>query len=149
MVLDSDRRSAGGYRGDRRDSLGQQWKPTGYVAPHNLLDTGCATLHGATIGGAPHSKLVHMTLPRGSTPTGGQSVPGLETWHVPLGVPETVANLRPQLPIDASYDRLPWCAESIDLRASTTRWSWGTAQDLLRIAVGPFYPTLGVRGPGS
>lgn len=97
----------------------------------------------------PHSKLVHMTLPRGSTPTGGQTVPGLETWHVPLGVPDTVANLRPQLPIDTPYDRLPWCAESIDLRASTTRWSWGTAQDLLRITVGPFYPTIGVRGPGS
>jgi hypothetical protein len=98
---------------------------------------------------SPHSKLVHMTLPRGSTSTGGKTVPGLETWHVPLRVPETVSNLRPQLPIDAPYDRLPWCAESIDLRGDTTRWSWGTAQDLLRIVVGPFYPTIGVRGPGS
>jgi hypothetical protein len=53
MVLDSDRRSAGAYRCDRRDSLGQQWKPTGRVVPHNLLDIGCATLHAATIGGVP------------------------------------------------------------------------------------------------
>jgi hypothetical protein len=97
----------------------------------------------------PHSKLVHMTLPRGSTPTGGKTVPGLEMWHVPLRVPDTVANLRPQLPINAPYDRLPWCAESIVFSADITRWSWGTAQDLLRIEVGPFYPTIGVRGPGS
>jgi len=97
----------------------------------------------------PHSKLVHVTLPRGSTPIGDRTVPGLEMWHVPLGVPDTVADLRPQLPIDAPYDRLPWCAESIVFSAAITRWSWGTPEDLLRIEVGPFYPTLGVRGPGS
>jgi hypothetical protein len=97
----------------------------------------------------PRSKLVHMTLPRGSISTGAKTVPGLEMWHVPLRVPDTVANLRPQLPIKAPYDRLPWCAESIIFSASITRWSWGTAEDLLRIEVGPFYPTVGVRGPGS
>ena len=99
--------------------------------------------------GPPHSKLVRISLPRGSTPTGANTVRGLEMWHVPLRVPETVANLRPQLPINAPYDRLAWCAESIVLGADITRWSWGTAQDLLRIEVGPFYPTIGVRGSGS
>jgi len=98
----------------------------------------------------PHSKLVHMTLPVGSTPTGDQTVPGLEMWHVPLRVPDTVAKLRAQLPIKSPYERLPWCAESTVLSADITRWSWGTAQDLLRIEVGPFYPTIGgARGPGS
>jgi hypothetical protein len=97
----------------------------------------------------PRSKLVRVTLPRGSTPTAGPTVPGVETWHVRLPVPETVAKLRAQLPIAAAYDRLPWCAESIELRTNTTRWSWGTADDLLRIVVGPFYPTIGVRGPDS
>lgn len=53
VVLDSDRHGARGYRRDRRDSLGQQWKPTGCGAPDNLLDIGCATLHAATIGGTP------------------------------------------------------------------------------------------------
>lgn len=98
---------------------------------------------------SPHSGLVDMALPRGSTRTGEQSVPGTEMWHVPLRVPDTVANLRPQLPINAPYDGLGWCAEILDLSGDTTRWSWGTAQDRLRIEVGPFYPQLGVRGAGS
>jgi Protein of unknown function (DUF2510) len=103
----------------------------------------------APSGTPPRSQLIDMTLPRGSTPTGGQLAPGIEMWHVPLRIPDTVANLRPQLPINAPYDGLPWCAETIDPIGDITSWSWGTPQDLLLVEVGPFYPTIGVRGPDS
>jgi hypothetical protein len=51
MVLDSDRSSAGGFRCDRRESLGRQCKTTGCVALHNLLAGGCVTNYAVTIGG--------------------------------------------------------------------------------------------------
>jgi hypothetical protein len=90
-----------------------------------------------------------MTLPRGSTPTGDQPVPGIEMWHVPLRVPDTVANLRPQLPINAPYNGLPWRAESLLPTDDITRWSWDTAHDRLLIEVGPFYPAIGIRAAGT
>ncbi|HUO37881.1 MAG TPA: DUF2510 domain-containing protein [Mycobacterium sp.] len=97
----------------------------------------------------PHSHLVNITLPAGSTATGGQAVPGLEVWHVPLRIPDTVADLRPQLPINAPYDELPWCAETIEVSGAITRWTWGSAEDLLLIEVGPYYPTVGASADGT
>jgi hypothetical protein len=70
-------------------------------------------------------------------------------WHVPLRVPDTVSNLRPQLPMNAPYKGLPWCAESLLPTDDITRWSWRTAQDRLLIEVGPFYPAIGVRAAST
>ena len=90
-----------------------------------------------------------MTLPAGSTPSGGNPVPGIEIWKVPLEIADVVAYLRPQLPIGRSYDGLPWCAEDVTPKMELTSWFWGTPQDFLGFNVGRNYLKIGVRGPGG
>ncbi len=56
-----------------------------------------------------YSQLISVSLPAGSTPTGGHPVSGIEMWHVPLDAADEVANLRSQLPIGKPYNGLAWC----------------------------------------
>jgi hypothetical protein len=99
--------------------------------------------------GPPRSQLIDVQLPVGSTPSGGDSVPDIEIWHVPLEVPEAVAYLRPQLPINGSLNGVPWCEESTNSKTDLTTWSWASATEWIVVGVGRNYPKVGVRGPGS
>jgi hypothetical protein len=100
-------------------------------------------------GPGPHSQLIDVTFPAGSTGGGGPSTPGVEAWHVPLEVSDTVAYLRPQLPINGPLDAIPWCADDSSPKLTLTQWTWATNTQMIVVGVSPYYAKVGVRGPGS
>ena len=63
-----------------------------------------------------HSALIPaLTFPAGSShPAPAADTPDSEIWHVPLGESDTIAYMRPMLPIGASMDGLPWCKRYYD-----------------------------------
>jgi hypothetical protein len=98
----------------------------------------------------PHSQLVDVTLPPGSTGGGDPNYPGIESWHVPLEAPDAAANLRSQIPINGPLDAVPWCSDTSNPKHDVTEWDWeGTADKWISVGVMPYYPKTGVRGPGS
>jgi hypothetical protein len=108
-----------------------------------------STTPGQPASGPPRSQLVNVTLPPGSTVKADPKYPDIELWHDPLEVTDAVAQLRPQLPINAPYDGRAWCSEDINPKLETTSWNWGTEPDFVQVSVSPYYPKIGVRGPGS
>lgn len=89
----------------------------------------------AASGTKPHSQLIDLTLPVGSTTSGGPPVSGIEVWHSPLEKSSTVAELRPQLPINGPLDGVPWCAD--DSSRSLTQWVWASNNEMIVVAVSP------------
>jgi hypothetical protein len=72
----------------------------------------------------PHSQLLRLTLPAGSTVSADA---GIEVWWVPIEPVDEIADVRAQLPINQPYDGLPWCAEDqILTNGEGMQWSWGT-----------------------
>jgi hypothetical protein len=96
-----------------------------------------------------YSQLINVSLPAGSTGTGGTPVHGIEVWHVPLEPADEMANLAPQLPIRKPYYGLRWCADDSGRPEKFSQWSWGGVQETIVVTVDEYYPTIGVRGPGS
>ena len=85
-------------------------------------------------GPPPRSQLVDLTLPAGSTPIGDSSLPGIETWKVPLSYDDTVSNIRGQLPVTQDYEGLRWCAKNTKVH-DFVEWTWGTHEDLVGVTV--------------
>jgi hypothetical protein len=101
-----------------------------------------------------YSQLISVSFPAGSTPTGGNPVPGIEMWHVPLEPADERADLRPQLPIGKPYNGLAWCADdSWRNPDELSQWSWGGARETIVVTVtGPYTAVRGTdvtiqRGP--
>ena len=72
----------------------------------------------------PHSQLVDVVLPPGST---CDCSDGIESWKVPSGSDPNsgiLTNLRAQLPLNKPYDGLPWCGEEVNPATDTTSWKW-------------------------
>ena len=88
--------------------------------------------------GPPHSILVDLTLPAGSThsrPAGREPIlPDTEPWDVPLPYADLLAAMRKQLPLHHDFDGVPWCDENED--AHNTRWLWQKVGDKIRIDIG-------------
>lgn len=83
----------------------------------------------------PHSKLIDVTLPAGSTTPSGVD-PTLELWTVTTPYHDTVQFLRQQLPIFHDYHGLPWCSQDINGILGITEWDWAdTSGNTLAIAV--------------
>lgn len=85
----------------------------------SLLGAGCGQ------GGPPHSKLIHLTLPEGSTRnTEGRQPAGHEVWVVPKPYDDTVAHLRSQLPLQADFEGLHWSGAQIETNPPRSVWEW-------------------------
>jgi hypothetical protein len=70
----------------------------------------------------PHSQLVDVVLPPGST---CDCSDGIESWKVPSDPNSGIlTNLRAQLPLNKPYDGLPWCGEEVNPATDTTSWKW-------------------------
>ena len=83
----------------------------------------------------PHSQLIDVVLPIGST---CDCSSGLETWKVPSGsgsYSDIVTNLRAQLPLNKPSDGLPWCGEEVNPTTDTTTWTWDDSQKRLSVMV--------------
>ena len=93
-----------------------------------LTACGSATTPAATktvttasttpIAQPPHSQLIDVVLPFGSTCDCGS---GLETWKVPSASDSDImTNLLTQLPLNKPFDGLPWCAEEVNPATDST-----------------------------
>ena len=87
--------------------------------------------------GDPQSRLAPgLELPAATAQV--DKSPGTEYWTVGNSYEFTVDLVRRQLPVGASYDGLAWCMERDTGPLGiypTTSWSWGDADDLLKITV--------------
>jgi hypothetical protein len=92
----------------------------------------------AGISGPPHSKLVDLTLPAGSThsrPSGRMPIPAdEERWDVPMAYADLVAAMRKQLPLHHDLGGVPWCDEDEDSHNIT--WLWQKVGDKIQIDIG-------------
>lgn len=79
----------------------------------------------ATTSAAPdliHSTLIDLQLPQGTRIS--SHAEGVEIWQPPGTQAETVADLKPKLPIGKELDGLKWCGESTDAKTGTVEWRW-------------------------
>lgn len=88
-----------------------------------LVVAGCS--HSGE-SGDPHSRIITLTLPAGSTlqhDRGDQ--PGFrEQWNIPEPYADALAALRRQLPLEREFDGVPWCSEShADGSRTELRWA--------------------------
>jgi hypothetical protein len=90
--------------------------------------------------GPPHSKLVDLALPAGSThgrPSGRMPIPpDEEQWDVPLPYADLVAAMRKQLPLHHDFDGVPWCDEDEDEDAHNITWLWQKVGDKIQVDIG-------------
>jgi hypothetical protein len=87
--------------------------------------------------GPPHSKLVDLTLPAGTTPSAppprGQRPADEESWDVPQPYADTVATMRRQLPLHHDFDGVPWCDG--DEQPGDITWLWQKVGDKIQIEI--------------
>jgi hypothetical protein len=89
----------------------------------------------------PQSKMLpEIALPAGSTEY-GQNTPDDETWYPTTPYDQTVAALKPQLPIGQTFHGVPFCKG--DVGAQITQWDWATDTEDLAI----FVQAAGLIGP--
>jgi hypothetical protein len=89
--------------------------------------------------------LLCLTIPPGSELTGGSIAydpagRSDETWETSTDFDLTVQTLRPQLPVDESFEGVAWCNEDDDSFFDhpgwrTVTWSWATEPGSARIDV--------------
>lgn len=71
---------------------------------------------------AIHSTLIDLELPLGTKIS--SHADGVEIWRTPGNQAETVAAVKPKLPIGKELKGLPWCSESTDAKTGTLEWKW-------------------------
>jgi hypothetical protein len=69
-----------------------------------------------------HSTLIDLALPLGTKIS--SHAEGVEIWQPPGTQAETVADLKPKLPIGKDLDGLKWCGETTDAKTGTVEWRW-------------------------
>jgi hypothetical protein len=141
------------------------------VACAQAPTTPQATSTGATTTTALPlwSQLAHVSFPPGSTvdadhpgdpqpsmPSGLLTPPplkpgeGIEVWKVPRPISDEVADMRRQLPINATYDGLPWCVEDVvNTKDGSMQWAWGDDHQVLQVVVMAPWGEAGQGGPTS
>jgi hypothetical protein len=100
----------------------------------SLVTAGCVQ------GGPPHSKLIHLTLPEGSTRnTEGRQPGGHEAWAVPKPYDDTVAQIRSQLPLHRDFEGVPWSGEQSQANPPSSVWEWKKSDntEFIRVEVAP------------
>jgi hypothetical protein len=87
--------------------------------------------------GPPHSKLIDLTLPAGSTPSPppgrGQTPPDQESWDIPQPYADAVATMGKQLPLHHDFDGVPWCDENEE--PGDTTWLWQKVGEKIQIEI--------------
>ena len=72
----------------------------------------------------PHSQLIDVVLPLGST---CDCSSGIEVWKMPSrsgSYSDILENLRAQLPLNKPFDGLPWRGEQVNPTTDSTTWKW-------------------------
>ena len=98
-----------------------------------LVLTGCSSVDkssgaAATSSLAPsviHSTLIDLELPLGTKIS--SHADGVEIWDTPGSQADTIAALKPKLPIGKELKGFPWCSETTDPKTGTVNWRWGGA----------------------
>lgn len=99
---------------------------------------------------APRSVLApEFVLPAGTLASGGTPMPGVEVWAVPTNYDYTLQYLRDHLPVERSYDGLPWCSQDINHKLGTTQLSWGGVDQMLVISASRSGSVTITRGPDA
>jgi DNA-binding beta-propeller fold protein YncE len=87
--------------------------------------------------GPPHSKLVDLTLPAGSTPRPyqgrGQPSPDQESWDLHRPYADAIATMSKRLPLHHDFEGVPWCDEYQE--PGDTAWLWQKADDKIEIDI--------------
>jgi len=93
------------------------------------------TVSTTPIAQPPHSQLINVVLPLGST---CDCSSGIEAWKVPSrsgSYSDILTNLRAQLPLNKPFDGLPWCGEQVNPTTDSTTWKWDDGQKRILVMV--------------
>lgn len=93
------------------------------------------TVSNTPITQPPHSQLINVVLPLGST---CDCSSGIEAWKVPSrsgSYSDILTNLRAQLPLNKPFDGLPWCGEQVNPATDSTTWKWDDGQKRILVMV--------------
>ncbi len=82
---------------------------------------------------AIHSTLIDLELPLGTKIS--SHADGVEIWRTPGDQADTVAAVKPKLPIGKDLKGLPWCSESTDAKTGTVEWKWGGPSGSIDITI--------------
>jgi hypothetical protein len=86
-----------------------------------------SSTEAATSSAAPssliHSTLIDLELPQGTKIS--SHADGLEIWDTPGSQADTIAAIKPKLPIGKELKGFPWCSETTDPKSGTVEWRWG------------------------
>jgi hypothetical protein len=80
-----------------------------------------------------HSTLIDLALPLRTKIS--SHADGVEIWQPPGTQAETVADLKPKLPIGKDLDGLKWCGESTDAKTGTVEWRWSGSGGSIDITI--------------
>jgi hypothetical protein len=69
-----------------------------------------------------HSTLIDLALPLGTRIS--SHAEGVEIWQPPGTQAETVADLKPKVPIGNDLAGLKWCGDTTDAKTGTVEWRW-------------------------
>lgn len=98
-----------------------------------LALAGCSSGHTSSTAEATSSappSLIHSTLIDLELPPGTKistHADGLEIWDTPGSQADTIAAIKPKLPIGKELKGFPWCSETTDPKTGTVQWQWGGA----------------------
>ncbi|CAN5248484.1 hypothetical protein BH09ACT8_BH09ACT8_23430 [soil metagenome] len=70
-----------------------------------------------------HSTLIDLELPLGTKIS--SHADGVEIWDTPGNQADTIAAIKPKLPIGKELKGFPWCSETTDPKTGTVEWRWG------------------------
>jgi hypothetical protein len=106
-----------------------------------LVLTGCSSGDKpsgseATSSVAPssiHSTLIDLELPPGTKIS--SHADGVEIWDTPGRQADTIATIKPKLPIGKELKGFPWCSETTDPKTGTVEWRWGGSNGAMDITL--------------
>ncbi|MCV7229752.1 hypothetical protein [Mycolicibacterium komossense] len=70
-----------------------------------------------------HSTLIDLQLPLGTKIS--SHADGVEIWKTPGSQADTIAAIKPKLPIGKELKGFPWCSETTDAKTGAVQWRWG------------------------
>jgi hypothetical protein len=85
-----------------------------------------SSTEAATSSVAPsliHSTVIDLELPQGTKIS--SHADGLEIWDTPGSQADTIAAIKPKLPIGKELKGFPWCSETTDPKSGAVEWRWG------------------------
>jgi hypothetical protein len=90
-------------------------------------------------GPPPHSNLIDLTLPAGTTPSPpperGQRPADEESWDLHQPYADAVAAIGKRLPLHHDLDGVPWCDENEEEEPRVTSWLWEKVGEKIEIDI--------------